>query len=64
MMDRDQFAEYMNVNKRTIDTWIARGKFRESSRVKFHGKNFFRVADCLADLGFTVEEWEDLRKRG
>jgi len=63
MMTRDEFAEFMRVEPRTVDTWIARKKFADSSRVKIRGRNYFKVADALDDLGMTVEQWLSVRDR-
>ena len=61
LMNRDEFAELMLVNPRTVDTWIARKKFSDDSRVKIRGRNYFRTEQALADLGLTWKEWHAVR---
>lgn len=63
LLNRDEFAELMLVNPRTIDTWIARKKFSDDSRVKIRGRNYFRTEQALADLGLTWQEWHAVRDK-
>lgn len=61
LLNRDEFANLMLVNPRTVDTWLQRGKFSEQSRVKVRGRNFFRTEQALSDLGLTWHEWHAVR---
>jgi hypothetical protein len=63
LLNRAEFADLMKVKPRTVDTWIARKKISDASRVKLRGQNYFRVEKCMEDLGMTLAEWMELRDK-
>lgn len=59
ILRRNQFAEYMGVKPRTVDAWIRRGKI--TRHVQVGGRNYFKIDECLEEMGLTRAEWEQIR---